>query len=418
MILTCRIALRLAAVLFIHTALVGCNDNSAAQQQSGARPKITVRAQTLHSQEIALTKELPGRTAAHLISEVRPRVSGVIQRRIFTEGGTVEAGDVLYELDSAPFQAAVRNAEAALQRAQSAVPSAHARFERYGSLITKNVVSQQELDEAQSQMLQAQADVAAASAALEIARINLEYTKVRAPISGHIDSSNVTEGALVTENQATPLTTIRQLDIINVDLVRSSASLLSLNKALASESMQSNGSGVTVELLLEDGTRYPHPGKLQFRNAAVSSSTGMVSYRATFPNPQGILLPGMYVRALVEDGFVQNGFLLPQRAVSRNARGEAIAKFVNSEMKIEERSFPVMQSVGNAWLVNNGVDDGDRIVVEGAQRTAPGQEVDVTAVTVDDETGEVKMVAQAQAAASDRGTGDQVSVRTHGSSLQ
>ena len=306
----------------------------------------------------------------------------------------VEAGDLLYEIDPAPFEATLRNAQAALKRAEGAVPGASARFKRYQTLSAGNAISRQEFDEAQTQLLQVEADVAAATAAVETARINLEFTKVTAPIGGRIDASVVTEGALVTENQETALTTIRQLDVINVDLVRTSSSLLSLNRALAAKNVQSNGDFVTVELLLEDGSPYPHPGRLQFKNAVVSSSTGMISLRATFPNPEGVLLPGMYVRAIVEDGYLQDSFLLPQRAVSRNARGEATAKFIDANMKIEERVLPVAQNVRNSWLVSSGVRDGDRIVVDGLQRAVAGQEVDAIAVTIDDTTSEIHKVVR------------------------
>ncbi|MBY5775031.1 efflux RND transporter periplasmic adaptor subunit [Rhizobium leguminosarum] len=412
-----EVCLRFVVAVAALASLASCNDNVAAQQQQTPRAKPKVTAQTLQSQEVTLTTELPGRTAAHLVSQVRPRVSGIIRERTFVEGGMVRAGDLLYELDSTSFEAALRSAQAVLKRAEGAVPSAQARFDRYRSLSRNNVVSRQDFDEAQSQMLQAEADVAAASAAVETARINLDYTKVRAPIDGKIDASNVTPGALVTENQEAPLTTIHQIDVINVDLVRTSASLLWLNKERA-DGLRSNGDSVTVELLLEDGTHYPYPGKLQFRNAAVSSSTGMVSFRAIFPNPEGMLLPGMYVRALVEDGYVQDGFLLPQRTVSRNARGEATAKFVDANMKVEERILPVVQSVGNNWLVRSGVTNGDRIVVEGAQRASAGQEVEVTSVTVDDQTGEVRQAAEIVPATATDDAGNLVSVRKTVPSVQ
>jgi membrane fusion protein, multidrug efflux system len=402
--------LHIAVILSLSAALSSCNDEVAAQQPE-ARPKPSVSVQTLRPEQVTLTTELPGRTSAHLVSEVRPRVTGIVRQRLFTEAGMVKAGDVLYELDATSFEAALRNAQAALQRAESAVPSAQARFERYQRLSATNAVSRQEFDEAQTQMLQAQADVAAAEAALETARINLEYTKVTAPIDGRIDASNVTEGALVTEHQETPLTTIRQLDVINVDLVRSSASFLELNKALASQRLKSNGDFVTVQLLLEDGSRYPHPGKLQFHGSAVSQTTGMVSIRAIFPNPDGVLMPGMYVRATVEEGYMESTFLVPQRAVSRNPRGEATARFVNDEMKVEERVITAEKSVGNSWLVTAGVNDGDRVVIEGLQRVRPGQDVDVRMVSVDDATGELRAVTEAPAPAGAAPAVGQVSSR-------
>lgn len=382
---------------FCSFALHGCNSEVEAQQSATAQdPEVSV--QELKQKSVSLTRELPGRTSAHLVSEVRPRVTGAIQRRVFEEGSNVAAGDVLYELDPTPFEVAYRNAQAALQRAESAVPSARARFERYERLTANNAVSEQELDIARTQLLQAEADVAAATAALEAARIELGYTKIVAPISGRVDGSAVTQGALVTRDQAQPLTVIRQHDIINVDLVRSSASLLALNRALASNSIRSNGEYVAVELKLEDGSRFPHPGKLQFLGSAVSQSTGMVSLRAVFPNPDGMLMPGMYVRALIEEGFVESSFLVPQRAVSRNSRGQAVARFVTGDSKIEERVLTVDRSVGNNWLVTDGVAEGDRLVVEGSQRTRVGQNVRVKMVVVEDDTGVMRGVEQALAA--------------------
>lgn len=413
-----RYALRVVSIMSASVLVASCSDDVGAQQQPAHRTKPVVGAQVLHSQQVTLSTELPGRTTAHLVAEVRPRVSGIIRRRAFVEGGSVRAGDVLYELDSTSFEAAVRNGEAVLRRAESAIPSARARFERYRHLNASNVISRQDLDDARTQLLQAEADVSSAIAAVESARINLGYTRVRAPIGGRIDASNVTEGALVTEHQETALTTIRQQDVINVDLVRSSASLLALNKAVASQKVKTKGGLVAVGLLLEDGSRYPHPGKLEFHSSAVSSSTGMVSFRATFPNPEGLLMPGMYVRALVEEGYIENSFLLPQRAVSRNPRGQAIAKFVNPAMKIEERILSVVRGVGNSWLVDGGVNEGDRVVVEGLQRVELGQEVDVNAVRVDDTTGEVHLVAAEKSAVPDPENDRQASIRVLGVTAQ
>ncbi|MDH0617029.1 MULTISPECIES: efflux RND transporter periplasmic adaptor subunit [unclassified Agrobacterium] len=388
-----RVPIRFAAGVVMMAALVSCSDEQTAEPRR-APAKVQVGAQTLRPQSVTLTTQLPGRTSAHVVSEVRPRVGGIVRTRNFEEGTNVNAGDILYELDPAPFEAAYRNAEAALQRANGAIPSAEARLKRYMSLTTRNAVSQQDLDEAQTTMLQAEADVAAASAALETARINLEYTKIRAPIDGRIDASSVTPGALVTADQAAALATIRQLATINVDVVQSSANLLRVKKAIAENSIRANGDYVTVELLMEDGSRYPHPGKLQFSESSVSTTAGTVSIRALFPNPDGLLMPGMYVRAIVEEGVRENGFLLPQRAVSRNPRGEAIAKFVNAESKIEERILAIDRSIGNNWLVNGGIESGDRLVVDGFQRAQTGQDVQVTAVRIDDATGEAVAVME------------------------
>jgi membrane fusion protein (multidrug efflux system) len=387
-----RVCLDLATVTVIMAGLTGCNDDPTAQQRQ-APAAAEVGAQTLNSQTVTLTAELPGRTSAHLVSEVRPRVSGIIQSRNFVEGSNVQAGDVLYQLDPAPFQAAYRNAEAALQRANGAVPGARASFERNQSLNSRNIVSRRDLDEAETTLLQAEADVVAATSALETARINLEYTKITAPIDGRIDASSVTPGALVTADQTAPMATIQQLDVINVDVVQSSTNFLRLKKQLSTQQIRSNGEYVTVELMLEDGSRYANPGKLQFSESSVSRTAGTVTLRASFPNPDNILMPGMYVRALVEEGFTENSFLLPQRAVSRNPRGEATAKFVNADNRVEERVLAVERGIGNTWLVRRGVDEGDRIVVDGLQRAQTGQQVEVTSVTINANTGEVTAAA-------------------------
>lgn len=402
---------RLVIPMAVAALLAGCNDAAEGRQSPTARPRSTVTVQPLHPETVTLTAELPGRTGAHLVSQVRPRVSGIVLKRTFVEGGQVKAGDVLYELDPEPFEASLRNAQAMLRHAESAVPSARARYERYRGLNENSAVSRQELDEAQSQMLQAEAEVAAATAAVETARIALAYTKVRAPIDGRIDSSNVTTGALVTENQEAPLTTIYQLDVVNVDLVRSSARNLLQSRALAGDGLRSGGGDVTVDLLLEDGTRYPHSGKLLFRNATVSPSTGTVSFRASFPNPDGLLMPGMYVRAVVTEGYVENGFLLPQRAVSRNARGEATAKFVTASMTVDERVLPAVYPVGNSWLVTSGIEDGARLVIEGGQRVTAGQEVDVATVTVDPQSGEVLPTSDSVAEVPQANSGTRLAVR-------
>jgi membrane fusion protein (multidrug efflux system) len=380
--------LRLLTGATMAIALSGCSEGEAVEARP-ALPKPEIGAQTLRPQTVTLTAELPGRTSAHLVSEVRPRVGGIVRSMNFEEGSDVKAGDVLYELDSAPFEAAYRNAEAALQRADGAIPGAQSRLDRYRNLTARNAVSQQDLDNAQTALLQAQADVAAATAALETARINLEYTKIRAPIDGRIDASSVTPGALVTADQAAPLATIRQLDLINVDVVQSSSSLLRLRREIAAGRIRTNGDFVSVELLLEDGSRYPYPGKLKFSESTVSPTTGTLTIRAIFPNNDGLLMPGMYVRAIVEEGFQDNSFLLPQRAVSRNPRGEAVAKFVGADNRIEERVLVVERNLGNNWLVDEGVANGDRLVIDGLQRAQNGQEVVVTAVRLDEQTGEV-----------------------------
>ncbi|WFU01574.1 efflux RND transporter periplasmic adaptor subunit [Rhizobium sp. CB3171] len=386
-----RISL-VAAGIAATLLLAGCNEQKAAQNNAPA-VKTEVSAMTLHPQSVAITAELPGRTSAYLIAEVRPQVGGIIRSRNFKEGSEVKAGDVLYEIDPATYQAAYDSAAAALQKAEGAIPSAQAKMDRYKGLSAQNAVSQQDYDTAQATLVQAQADVASAKAALETARINLDYTKLRAPIGGRVDASTVTVGALVTADQTTALTTIRQLDPINVDVTQSSTNLLEFRRAIAEGRLKTSGDNVSVHLTLEDGSDYKQTGKLQFSEASVAETVGTITVRAVFPNPERVLLPGMYVRASIEEAIAENSYLLPQRAVFRNTKGEPTAMFVTADNKVQQRVLKVQRSVGNSWLVNEGMQDGDRLVVEGSQRVRDGQEVNVAAVTIDDATGEVKQVA-------------------------
>jgi len=386
------------AVLGLGLALAGCNQQKSDQNNAPA-VKAEVSAVALHPQSVAITAELPGRTSSYLVAEVRPQVGGIIRSRNFREGSEVQKGDLLYEIDPAPYQAAYDSAEAALQRAKGAVPSAQAKLDRYTGLSAQSAVSKQEFDDARATLVQAQADVASATAALETARINLDYTKIVAPISGRVDASTVTVGALVTANQTTALTTIRDLDPINVDVTQSSANLLKFRRAVDEGRLKINGDNVSVHLTLEDGSNYDQVGKLQFSEAAVAETVGTINVRVVFPNPNRILLPGMYVRARLQEGVAENSFLVPQRAVTRNTKGEPTAKFVSADGKVEERVLAVQRSVGNSWLVNEGLKDGDQVIVEGTQRVRIGQDVKVTLVTIDDSTGTVK---QAEADAADR----------------
>ncbi|PST61404.1 efflux transporter periplasmic adaptor subunit [Rhizobium sp. SEMIA4064] len=390
-LLASRISL-IAAGVAATLLLAGCNEQKAAQNNAPA-VKTEVSAMTLHPQSVAITAELPGRTSAYLIAEVRPQVGGIIRSRNFKEGSEVKAGDVLYEIDPATYQAAFDSAAAALQKAEGAIPSAQAKMDRYKGLSAQNAVSQQDYDTAQATLVQAQADVASAKAALETARINLDYTKLRAPIGGRVDASTVTVGALVTADQTTALTTIRQLDPINVDVTQSSTNLLEFRRAIAEGRLKTSGDNVSVHLTLEDGSEYKETGKLQFSEASVAETVGTITVRAVFPNPERVLLPGMYVRASIEEAIAENSYLLPQRAVFRNTKGEPTAMFVTADNKVQQRVLKVQRSVGNSWLVNEGMADGDRLVVEGSQRVRDGQEVNVAAVTIDDATGEVKQVA-------------------------
>jgi membrane fusion protein (multidrug efflux system) len=376
------------------------------------KPEVSVV--TLHPQSVAITGELPGRTTASLTAEVRPQVNGIIQARLFQEGGLVKAGDALYQLDPASYQASYDSAAAALQKAEAAVPNAQAKVDRYEGLIKQNAVSKQDLDDANATLAQANADVAAEKAAVETARINLAYTKIAAPISGWIDKSSLTPGALVTASQTTVLTTIRTLDPINVDVTESSTNLLNWRQAVSEGRIKLNGPNVSAKLKLENGAIYSQTGKLAFAEANVSQTTGTFTVRAEFPNPDRLLLPGMYVRAIIEEGVAENSFLTPQRAVTRNAKGEATALFVTPDGKVEQRVLAVDRSVGNNWLVSSGVKDGDRVIVEGTQLVRPGQDVTAVEVTIDDTTGEIrgrKQGSLSQPAATQSAQGDSDSQR-------
>jgi membrane fusion protein (multidrug efflux system) len=371
--------------------LAACSqEQSQAPAGMGAAGRPEVGVVTLHPQSVAITAEMPGRTVASLIAEVRPQVDGIIQSRLFKEGSEVAKGDPLYQIGPASYQATYDSAVASQQKAEASVPSAQAKFERYAGLIKQNAVSKQDYDDAVASRAQAKADVASAKASVESARINLDYTRITAPIGGRIDKSSLTPGALVTANQDTVLTTIRTLDPINVDVTESSTNLLNLRQAVAEGRLKLNGSGISVKLKLDNGTVYSQTGKMEFAEANVSETTGTFSLRAEFPNPDRLLLPGMYVRAIVEAAVAPNSYLVPQRAVSRNAKGEATAMVVNAEDKVEQRILAVRSSVGNNWLVESGVGDGDRVIVEGTQLVRAGGQASPVEVTIDEATGEVK----------------------------
>ncbi|PIT00997.1 hemolysin D [Bradyrhizobium nitroreducens] len=370
-------------------ALAGCesgsNDKGSA---SAARPEV--RVVTLHPRTVAITAELPGRVVASLVAEVRPQVVGIILKRLFQEGGEVAEGTPLYQIDPAPYQAAHDNAVAALQKAESSVPSAQAKVDRYQGLARQNAVSKQDLDDAVAVLAQARADVATAKANVATARINLDYTTIKAPIGGRTDKSSLTPGALVTAGQAIALTTVRTLDPIYVDVTQSSTNLLNLRQAIDAGRIKLSGQNVRVRLKLENGTIYPVTGRLEFAEANVNPATGTFTVRAAFPNPERLLLPGMYVRAIVEEGVAPNSFLVPQRAVTHNVKGEATALILGTKDKIEERVLTIGRSIGNSWLVTAGVGDGDRIVVEGLQFVRVGQQAKAAEVVIDDTTGEVR----------------------------
>lgn len=370
--------------------LAGCdNPSDLASKKAGSPPKPEVSVVTLHSQAIAITTELPGRTTASLTAEVRPQVNGIIKTRTFKEGGEVAAGDSLYQIDPASYQASYDSAVAAKQKAEAAIPNAEAKVERYGTLIKQNAVSKQDYDDAVATLAQAKAEVASNKAAVDTARINLAYTNITAPIGGRIDKSSLTPGALVTASQTTALTTIRTIDPINVDVTESSTNLLNWRRAVSEGRIKVSGADVSVRLKLDNGTIYDHDGRLEFVESNVSETTGTFALRAVFPNPDRLLLPGMYVRAIIEQGIAQNSFAVPQRGVTRNSKGEATGLFVTTDGKVEQRVLTVSQNVGNNWLAT-GIRDGDRVVVEGTQLVKPGDAVTAVEVTIDPTSGEVK----------------------------
>ena len=360
--------------MFCALGLLGaCREAPKPAAAPPAVPEVVVR--TLQAQTVPLRTELPGRTAPFMTAEVRPQVGGIIRRQPFTEGTQVKAGQVLYEIDPAPFQAAVSQQEGAVANAQATLNSTRALAERYKALLAHNGVSKQEFDNAQAAHGQAQAQARMQSALLETARINLRYTRVTAPIAGHTSRSAVTPGALVSAGQATPLLTISQLDPIYVDISQSSAEMLRLRQALAAGKLSRDAASQRVTLVLEDGSPYPHEGRIQLTEVTVDPSSGSVTLRARFPNPEGLLLPGMYVRTVVTEGSTPDGIVVPQGAVSRDRSGRPQARVVTAENKLELRPLVIARSVGSNWLVSEGLRGGDRLVMAGGQNVQSGTTV-------------------------------------------
>jgi len=363
-----------AAATMAGLLLAGCQSEQQGAAVSAPAPQVSVI--TVQSQEVLLTTELPGRTSAYRTAEIRPQVSGLLHKRLFKEGADVQAGDVLYQIDPAPFKAALRNAQAALGRSQANLPAVRSRVNRYEELLADKAVSQQEYDDAASVLHQTEADIAYGKASLETARINLAYTRITAPISGRIGRSHVTEGAIVTAYQPQALATIQQLDPIYVDVPQSTSELLRLKQRLAGGLLnQDTRNQKKVTLRLEDGTAYPLEGTLQFRSVTVDASTGSVVIRAIFPNPDGFLLPNMFVRAVMKEGLDENALMIPQQAVARDPKGNPVALIVDADNKVQQRQLSVDRAIGNQWLVASGLAPGDRVVVEGRQMVRPGATV-------------------------------------------
>jgi membrane fusion protein, multidrug efflux system len=363
------------AILVFLAVSAGC-ENGDSRQRSGPPPAPEVAVVTIAPQSVPLTTELPGRTSAFRVAEIRPQVSGLIQKRLFTEGADVKAGDVLYQIDPAPFEAALANAEAALAKAKANIPAIRSKAERYRKLAVTNAISQQDYDDVAAVLKQAEAEVAYCEASVKTARINLGYTQITAPISGRIGISTVTDGAMVTAYQARELTTIQQIDPIYVDMAQSAAELHRLRRRLEAGHLKRHDEGSQqVSLILEDGTPYPMDGTLQFQDVTVDPTTGSVTLRAIFPNPDGVLLPGLFVRAVVREGIAEKAILAPQQGVSRNPKGEPVALVVDETGKVAQRILILDRAVGNQWLVTSGLGPGDRLMVEGMINVRPGMTV-------------------------------------------
>ncbi|BAO33949.1 TPA: efflux RND transporter periplasmic adaptor subunit [Serratia marcescens] len=366
-------------VLGLSLLLAACDgQNAGAPAGAGAEQEVGVV--TLRGQSVTLSSELTGRVNATMTSDVRPQVDGIIKQRLFTEGAEVKAGQVLYQIDPASYQASYDQAAAQLKNAQATVQSTRLKSQRYAALVKENGVSQQDADDAKAAYLAAVASVAQYQAALETARINLAYTQVRAPIAGRIGISSVTPGALVTASQSDALATIRALDPIYVDLTQSSAQLLKLRRQQAA---LQRGAVTPVAIKLEDGTPYAHAGKLELTEVAVDEATGSVTLRAVFPNPEHELLPGMYVHATVANGVDPKAILAPQQGITRNAKGEATALVVDEQNKVAQRTVSAERVVGSNWLIGSGLNEGDRLIVEGTSKVTIGAAVKPVEVSVD-----------------------------------
>jgi membrane fusion protein (multidrug efflux system) len=361
--------LRLVASCMVLTACGG----GAPEIPSSAPPRVTVL--TLKIQPVMLTHSLPGRTSAYLIAEVRPQVSGIVKRRRFIEGGNVRVGEVLYDLDDSIYRAESDSAKASLLKAQAVLLAARLAAVRSAELARVEVVSAQDNERVVAALGQAEADVAAAQAAVASSAINLAYAHIVAPIGGRIGKSNVTQGALVTAGQTNSLATIQQLDPIYVEVNQSSSDWLSLKQEIAAGRVKSDRGAAPAQILLEDGNPYAHAGKLQFEDVTVDPATGNLLLRAIVPNPDLMLLPGMYVRAVLNEGLLTHGLLAPQVGITRDPKGNGSALIVNKDGKAEARTVRVSRTVGDQWLVEEGLSSGDRLIVEGIQKVQPDMPV-------------------------------------------
>lgn len=354
-------------LLLISVIFTGCEKKQSSEMGEALSPEVAVI--TVKAEKIILTSELPCRTTAYRIAEIRPQVSGIIQKRLFIEGSNVKSGDILYQIDPAPFKAALNNANAALARAEANLSSIKSRYERYEELIKVNAISKQEYDDVKAQYEQSKAEIEYWKAQVRTAQINLEYTKITAPISGRIGKTNVTEGALVVAYQPLELTRIQQLDPIYVDIPQSTKELRELESRLKEGILKYAGKEQNkIKLILEDGTIYPLEGTLQFKDVTVEPTTGSIILRAIFPNPKGILLPGMFARARIIEGVNKRAILIPQQAVLRDHKGNPFVYIVDKESKVQIRQIIVDREIKDKWLVTEGLNEGDKVVVEGIKK--------------------------------------------------
>ncbi|WHO39004.1 efflux RND transporter periplasmic adaptor subunit [Sphingobium sp. AP49] len=346
---------------------------ACGQEKAPKKGPAEVGVVTLTAQNVTVSSELPARTVSTMQSEVRPQITGVIQKRLFTEGSMVTAGQPLYQIDERLYRASRDEAQAALVSAQATAVAAQAKAQRYRGLGDTEAVSAQDRDDVIATSRQAAAAVGQARASLDTANVNLTFTQVRAPISGRIGRSAFTPGALITASQTDPLATIQQLDPIFVDITQSSAQLLALRRSLASG--QTLPASATVRLKLDDGSTYPQAGRIEFAEPIVDPDSGTITLRARFPNPDGLLLPGMFVRVVAPQSVVPNAILAPQQGISRDAKGDATALVVTKDNKVERRSVVAAQAIGDKWLITSGLKAGDRLIVEGTDKVQPDDKV-------------------------------------------
>jgi membrane fusion protein, multidrug efflux system len=380
-----------ASVLAVSFILSSCGKPTTGPPS--ITPEVVVV--TIQSKPVVITTELAGRTSANLVAEVRPQVGGIIQKRLFTEGADVKVGQALFQIDPALYHSALDNAKAALARSEANLSAIQLKTNRLRELLAEKAVSQQECDDAAAALKQVQADIQYWQANVETARINLKYTSITAPISGRIGRSNVTEGALVTAQQPIALATIQRLDPMYVDVPQSTAEVLRLRRGLKEGHLDQSGTDQKkVKIIMEDGATYPLEGTLQFRDVTVDPTTGSVILRVVFPNPKGVLLPGMFVRALVREGVDKQAILIPQQAVSRDPKGNPFTLIVDEKNNVQQRPLTLDRTIGDQWLVLSGVAPGERVIIEGMQKVKPG----VTVKTVPFEINGGKNNAESKSA--------------------